>query len=383
MQDINFDLISILYAPNKGKSANKEVRNYYKDKACNLITWLSDVVKYDTETNKYIKLDQLGTFWDDILYNNITQEGDVYFPNGKKPINLITRIINMQSIMDSLILDFFAGSGTTGHAVINLNREDNGKRKYILVEMGEYFDTVTKPRIEKVIYSKDYKDGKPINREGSSHIFKYIRLESYEDTLNNVEFSKSLNVDEFLQNEYLTKYKIQKETEDSKIYLPVDIFYNPFEFYLKIVRKNEMRCQRIDLIETFNFLIGLNVNNIYTKKYSATFKTMETGRVEANIKLDDKGLYIFKIVEGITKKGEKVLVIWRNIIGDIKNNEDLNKNNAVLESVTLKSGVKVIESGYDIIYINITNSLQNFAKETSQKVALIEEVMKDKMFSSI
>ena len=304
-----------------------------------------------------------------------------------KPISLIKYLINMNTYIfsSSLILDFFAGSGTTGHAVINLNREDkeNGKRKYILVEMGEYFDTVTKPRIEKVIYSKDWKDGKPVSREGSSHIFKYIRLESYEDTLNNVEFSKPLVVDDFLQNEYLTKYKIQKEAENSKIYLPAEVFYNPFEFQLKITRKNESRVQKIDLIETFNFLIGLQVNNIYTKKYNALFKTIDTGRLQADIKPDNNGQYIFKIVEGSTLKGEKVLVIWRNIVGDINNNDDLNKNNAVLESVTLKNQIKPAESEYDIIYINGTNSLQNFAKEGSYKVALIEEVMKDKMFNGI
>ncbi|RMG24484.1 MAG: site-specific DNA-methyltransferase, partial [Methanobacteriota archaeon] len=62
---------------------------------------------------------------------------------------------------NACFLDYFAGSGTTGHAVINLNREDGGRRKYILVEMGDYFDTVLKPRIQKVVYSKDWKDGKP------------------------------------------------------------------------------------------------------------------------------------------------------------------------------------------------------------------------------
>ena len=300
-----------------------------------------------------------------------------------KPAKLVFNLVKSTNLYDGYILDFFAGSGTTGHAVINLNREDNGKRKYILVEMGEYFDTVTKPRIEKVIYSKDWKDGKPISREGSSHIFKYIRLESYEDTLNNVEFSKSFDIDDFLQNEYLTKYKIQKEAENSKIYLPAEVFYNPFEFQLKITRKNESRVQKIDLIETFNFLIGLKVNSIYTKRYNAEFKTMEHGRLHADIKLDNNGQYIFKIVEGSTLKGDKVLVIWRNIVGDINNNDDLNKNNAVLESVTLKNQIKPADSEYDIIYINCTNSLQNFAKEGSYKVALIEEVMKDKMFNGI
>jgi len=75
------------------------------------------------------------------------------------------------------ILDYFAGSGTTAHATISLNREDDGKRKYILVEMGEYFESVLKPRIMKVVYSKDWKDGKPVSREGVSHMFKYMRLD--------------------------------------------------------------------------------------------------------------------------------------------------------------------------------------------------------------
>lgn len=47
------------------------------------------------------------------------------------------------------VFDYFADFGTRGHAVINLNREENGKRKYLLVEMGEYFDSVTKPRIQQ------------------------------------------------------------------------------------------------------------------------------------------------------------------------------------------------------------------------------------------
>ncbi len=53
------------------------------------------------------------------------------------------------------VLDYFAGSGTTAHAVIALNREDGGNRKYILVEMGDHFDTVMLPRIKKVIYAPE------------------------------------------------------------------------------------------------------------------------------------------------------------------------------------------------------------------------------------
>lgn len=68
-----------------------------------------------------------------------------------KPVQLLQRLIESKTYFDNNleVLDYFAGSGTTGHAVINLNREDGGRRKFILVEMGEYFDTVLLPRIKK------------------------------------------------------------------------------------------------------------------------------------------------------------------------------------------------------------------------------------------
>ncbi len=118
------------------------------------------------------------------------------------------------------VLDYFAGSGTTGsHAVINLNREDKGNRKYILCEMAEYFNPVTKPRIEKVIYSEDWKDGKPVSRKGISQCFKYIRLEQYEDTLNNLQpknerldFDNENGKGDF-EETYFLRYMLDTETK--------------------------------------------------------------------------------------------------------------------------------------------------------------------------
>ncbi len=108
-----------------------------------------------------------------------------------KPTTLPERFISQTCDKHSLVLDFFGGSGSAGHAVLNLNREDKGKRKYILVEMGEHFATVLKPRIQKVIFSKDWSDGKPTaSSSGISHCFKYLRLESYEDCLNNLELKR-------------------------------------------------------------------------------------------------------------------------------------------------------------------------------------------------
>ncbi len=105
------------------------------------------------------------------------------------PTSLYEELVNASSINgNGVTLDFFAGSGTTAHAVINLNREDGGNRKYLLIEMGEYFHTVLLPRIKKVVYSKDWKDGKPVSHEGISHFLKYYTLEQYEETLQNSRY---------------------------------------------------------------------------------------------------------------------------------------------------------------------------------------------------
>ncbi len=97
---------------------------------------------------------------------------------------------------DTTTLDYFAGSGTTGHAVINLNREDGGTRKFILVEVGEHFDTVLVPRLKKVTYSPEWKNGRPIRAanadeaDRSPRVIKSLRIESYEDTLNNLTIAQ-------------------------------------------------------------------------------------------------------------------------------------------------------------------------------------------------
>lgn len=136
------------------------------------------------------------TVWDKSCYSS-TSNGANLLANILGDKSMFSYPKSLYAVIDSLKvlqlnknclgLDFFAGSGTTGHAVIYLNREDNGNRKYILCEMAEYFNSVTKPRIEKVIYSEDWKDGKPVSRKGISQCFKYIRLEQYEDTLNNLQ----------------------------------------------------------------------------------------------------------------------------------------------------------------------------------------------------
>jgi len=81
---------------------------------------------------------------------------DVDFPT-PKPSSLIERILQIATNKDSIILDSFAGSGSTAHAVLNLNNADNGNRKFILVELMDYADSITAERVRKVAVGYEFK----------------------------------------------------------------------------------------------------------------------------------------------------------------------------------------------------------------------------------
>ena len=158
---------------------------------------------------------------------------------------------------EGITLDFFAGSGTTAHATINLNRQDSGNRKYILVEVGHHFDTTLKPRVMKAIYAEKWKDAKPVSRESRlSHIIKYQCIESYEDALNNIEFTERENS---LFDEHLLSYWLQSETCESSTFLNIAKLQNPFSYQLKIVDGLQTKTPNVDLPETFNYLLGISV----------------------------------------------------------------------------------------------------------------------------
>ena len=90
-----------------------------------------------------------------------------------KPHRLIEFVLKVAGTQDALILDSFAGSGTTAHAVLNMNKADGGHRKFILVEMGDYADTITAERVKRVIHG--YGEGKNAV-EGTGGNFSYYEL---------------------------------------------------------------------------------------------------------------------------------------------------------------------------------------------------------------
>jgi adenine-specific DNA-methyltransferase len=263
---------------------------------------------------------------------------------------------------DGVILDYFAGSGTTGHAVISLNRQDGGNRKYILVEMGEYFDTVTLPRMKKVVYSTDWKNGKPQSRNtGVSHLIKYITLESYDDALANIELPESQMAPSLFKEEYLLKYMLSTEAEGASL-LPLDRLATPFDYEMKIAQAIESKKQVIDLPETFNCLVGLTVIKSHAKaSFGAEFSKGQHGALTAI--LSDGETYAFKAIEGTLPNSDTALIIWRTHTGDIQ------KDNAVLDAYRERFGK------YKKVFVNGDCNLED--------VLLTEEVMKQKMFEGV
>lgn len=285
------------------------------------------------------------TFGANLLSNMIGDSNLFSYP---KSIYTLSDTLFSLSNDSQIVLDYFAGSGTTGHAVINLNREDGGQRKYILAEMGDYFETVLKPRIQKVIYSTDWSDGKPTTRNtGISHFFKYIRLESYEDTLNNLEMEDRqqdlLGLSDEVQQQYLINYMLDIETRGSL--LALERFENPFDTTLKIYNRETGKAEpkQIDLPETFNYLLGLRVREV----------KMRDG---------------FLTIEGENPAGETVLVIWRNVA---------EKDNAALEQfVTETLRINTADTEYHAIYINGDTTLN----DPHKKILLTEEIFHNLMF---
>lgn len=295
--------------------------------------------------------------WSGPEYNAGTQGSNILRDMGinfdyPKSIKTMERIIELQSfgIPNNFVIDYFAGSGSTIHAVINLNRDKNKCRKYIGVDVGDYFESVILNRTKKVIYSDNWKNGKPLDKEGISQLFKYQVLESYEDTLNNLVLTQKnlgeLGFDEGAQEEYLLQYMLDIESRDHLF--NVDIFKNPFDYKLKVTENNELIPTKVDLVETFNYLIGLYVEHIQ--------------RVED-----------IKFVSGTTREGVPTLVIWRNL-ETTTNKETEEEFKKIFESERT--------SEFDQIYINGDHNLINFRTSEDQfKVKMIEETFFNKMFN--
>lgn len=289
-----------------------------------------------------------GDYGTRILTNMGFPEDDFDYP---KSIHTVSDCVKAVSKENSLVLDYFAGSGTTAQAAIDLNRADTGNRRYILVEQGSYFNSVLKPRVQKTVYSSEWLDGKPTAPEtGVSHAFKVLKIEGYEDTLNNLDLKRPDGVTDLFttlgdkaRDDYLMRYMLDVEAKGSL--LSVQDFRKPFDYTLKVAvdSAGAWEERKVDLVETFNYLIGLTVRSI-------------------DIQLKQG----FVTVEGWLPTGEKTLILWRDCekIGY----EELTR-------LCDKLAINPSDSEYDVVYINGDHNIPSVVETTEEEGSVIKKLM--------
>ena len=236
-----------------------------------------------------------------------------------------------------------------------LNREDGGERKFILVEMGGYFDTVLLPRIKKVAFAPEWKDGKPIRdatveeAERSPRLIKYMRLESYEDALDSIWFDQRAGqrmVEENIEG-YVLQYMLKWETKDSETLLNPAELAKPFSYRLRVHENGDPRERAADVAETFNYLLGLNVR---------------TRRVHHD---GDRRYLVFR---GETREapGRTAVVIWRDAESLTEDDLAADRDFVAAEGMT---------EGADAVYVNGMSSIPGARP--------VEPLFKARMFAGV
>ena len=290
------------------------------------------------------------TNWIDAKYS-ATEHGTGYLKKFFSEYNVFSYPKSIYAVEDCLrvsgageravILDYFAGSGTTAHAVININRMDRGGRRYILIEQGEYFDSVIKPRIQKAVYSSEWIEGKPTAPDtGISHCVKVLKIESYEDTLNNLHLRRTSGTGDLFngmpkeaQDDYLLRYMLDVESRGSL--LSVEDFKKPFDYTLNVAvdSAGAFEPRKIDLVETFNYLVGLRVKHIDAQP--------------------ERG---FVTVTGTLPSGESCLVLWRDC--DVLDYKGLSKLCDTLD-------INPADNEYDVVYLNGDHNIPTSLTQTT------------------
>ena len=187
--NIKDTLLSIEYIPRTGKNRGIAYEQFYKDDICNLFVWLRDTS--EVINGELYKKNLQGTYWDmNPWMKNLTKEGSVEFPNGKKPETLIERILNMTTTPGDLVLDSFLGSGTTAAVAQKMGR------RYIGVELGQHAYTHCYPRLKMVTDGADQGGiSKAQNWKGGNG-FKFYELAPSllkEDKFGNLVINKEYN----------------------------------------------------------------------------------------------------------------------------------------------------------------------------------------------
>lgn len=145
--DSEDNMYSLEYYPISGRNKGKLTELLFVGPQKRLVSWFKNVTY--KKGNKILKREKLGTFWDNLNWNNVTREGGVRFPNGQKPEKLISICFELATKEGDFVLDSFLGSGTTATVAHKMNR------KWIGIELGEHANTHCLPRLQNVIKGND------------------------------------------------------------------------------------------------------------------------------------------------------------------------------------------------------------------------------------
>ena len=202
---------------------------------------------------------------------------------------LLQRVIECGSKRNDIILDFFLGSGTTVAVAHKLNR------KWIGIELGNQFENFILPRMKTVL--KGDKTGISKTMEISNGgFFKYHYFENFEDTLENLEFYPHF----------------------CKLSPNLDNVEDPFNFSINVLKNDRILTKKVDLVETFNYLLGIHVEKVIKKDHNGRIYVIVKGKIDS----------------------DNVIVIWRSVIG-----LEFNEDKKIIKSY-------INEDNYHYLYIN-------------------------------
>lgn len=186
--DVDDSMYSLEYYPISGRNKGKLTELLFVGPQKRLVSWFKNVTI--KKNGKILKREKIGTYWEDLNWNNVTREGGVRFPNGQKPEKLISICFELATKEGDIVLDSFLGSGTTAAVAHKMNR------RWIGVELGKHALTHCYPRLRSVIDGSDQSGISKIVEWNGGGGFKFYELAPSllnEDKFGNLVINKEYN----------------------------------------------------------------------------------------------------------------------------------------------------------------------------------------------
>jgi adenine-specific DNA-methyltransferase len=192
-----------------------------------------------------------------------------------KPYSLINKLIKISSSTDALVLDSFSGSGTTAHSVLNLNKQDGGNRKFILIEMEDYANTITAERVKRVMQGYGSGD-KAVAGLGGSFDFYELGKPMFKDDKNLNEEIGEDKIREYIYYTETKQYLTRERKEETKYLL--DTFNNTaYYFYYEKESLTTLDHSTLNIITelTEQYLVYADICHLdkkYMQEHNIIFK---------------------------------------------------------------------------------------------------------------